>query len=439
MIEVTGDAPTDVTNSKFGLALSNTHTLKKGDEIKLIHNDATISSDAIIQKKEIDALVGYTQPIKFSLENKEGKTIIAKLDEVFESKPTPVEPEPIAPTPDPTPQPKPTPKPSSPAKSIATGRLAVVDLSSQMSNSVVSSIGDILSIMNGLINYDIDKNLYAASTHQASDVIPSIYPLRQSDELYITGFVSTKAFDAEYDTSKVELDGYSIIAGVAFKQENLMLGGFFEYGDGDFDSDIQGIKSSGDVDVTGLGILGRYDFNSNFYLDGYARVGGTKTNYNGNILNNHIKYDVKSTYYGLGLGVGYIAKLNSFTIDTRVGYDHTAIEGKDADGYINGIKQPLRFDDTKSNKVRLDSKFIYTNLSQIKPYLSANLEYEFDKDAIIIEPTTTSKVNADGFSGGVGIGLRYTPTNNFFLELEAKQSFGEVEQTDGRVSFGVKF
>jgi hypothetical protein len=120
------------------------------------------------------------------------------------------------------------------------------------------------------------------------------------------GFGAVSGSDVKYKTgSHVNADGWNVLAGVAATPQvangNLMVGAFFEYGDGNYDSHNSfasgKVKGDGDTKNYGIGVLGRYDFGNHVYVEGSVRGGRVKNDdFKATINGNRVKYDQDGNY-----------------------------------------------------------------------------------------------------------------------------------------------
>ncbi|MDR0672329.1 MAG: hypothetical protein LBF93_01435 [Zoogloeaceae bacterium] len=228
--------------------------------------------------------------------------------------------------------------------------------------------------------------------------------------------------------SHVDVDGYNLLVGVA---RGFRLGAgkatgglFFEYGNGDYTSsnsfNTGKVKGRGDTDYTGGGILARLDLASGAYVEGAARFGEVETDFRTAALGG-ARYDVKSRYYGLSVGGGYIAKLGE-TGELDV-YGRYAYSQQKGDKDILPTGEPLKFDAVESQRLRLGARYTNAFSSTAKGYVGAALEHEFDGEANARLTVAGFEREIDapelkGTSGIAEVGLTFTPSANNALSLD---------------------
>ncbi|MCL1981014.1 MAG: autotransporter domain-containing protein [Proteobacteria bacterium] len=235
---------------------------------------------------------------------------------------------------------------------------------------------------------------------------------------------------SRYDIgSHAEMTSVSLMAGLsrftALPSGDLVLGVFFEYGNGSYDTYAM-LHGDGDLDYIGGGIIGRMDFtkagNGHFYAEGSARIGNVDNDYTNNELRDfwgrEAKYDASSAYYGIHLGAGYLWDLApKATLDLYGKYFWTRQEG---DAVRLSTGESVAFDDVNSQRLRVGARFSYALNKTISPYLGAAYEHEFDGDT---DATTNGyAIGVPSLSGGTGmaeIGLTCKPSKELpvFIDL----------------------
>lgn len=238
--------------------------------------------------------------------------------------------------------------------------------------------------------------------------------------------------------SHVDVKGFSMLAGAAYKQNDWVIAGFIEGGSGNYDSynsfiNATSVHGEGNTKYYGAGLLGRYDFNNGVYLDGSIRAGKTDTDFKSNNLVSAqgvmAHYDSKSTYYGAHIGAGYAWDLAPQTqLDVSAKYLWTHQTGDNV--IVAG--DPIHFDSANSHRVRLNGQ-IHHNLSP-QVTLTGGLGYEYEFDGKVNATTYYAyHIDAPSLKGGSGIGevgLTFRPTNNNRLSLQANLR-GYVGQREG--------
>jgi len=146
---------------------------------------------------------------------------------------------------------------------------------------------------------------------------------------------------SRYDTGcHVDMSGLSLVTGLSkyvnLNSGSMTLGGFFEYGNGSYDTfnsfSNTSLHGNGNLHHFGGGILGRMDFRNHFYAEGSFRAGQVNNEYiNGDLqdaMGRAASYDSSSAYYGLHVGGGKIWNItNHATLDLYGKYLWTQQQG----------------------------------------------------------------------------------------------------------------
>jgi outer membrane autotransporter protein len=258
-----------------------------------------------------------------------------------------------------------------------------------------------------------------------------------------------------YNTgSNADVSSFSLMAGLAWGNDlnagHLTLGGFFEYGNGSYDTynsfaggpDVHG---EGDMYHLGGGILGRMDFNQGqagmFYAEASARAGSVNNDYkNGNLGGYAINYESDAAYYGIHAGMGYIWSLTEKTALDLYGKYFWARQ--DGDSVRLSTGDPIRFDDIDSHRLRAGGRFVYTVNDFIAPYAGAAYEQEFDGKA---KATVYGQaIAAPSLQGGTGIGeiglaFKATKTVPLSVDLGVQGYVGTREGVTGSLQVRYDF
>jgi hypothetical protein len=220
--------------------------------------------------------------------------------------------------------------------------------------------------------------------------------------------------------SQVEVDGYTLIAGLAGVKETragtLTAGAFIEHGEGNYDSynsftNAAKIHGKGDTSYTGGGILARFDFNETLYLEASMRGGQIKTDFNSNLYDGFGRaaaYDGKSRYMSSHMGTGYLLNLNeqnNINLYAQYLWSH-----QDGDSVKLTTGETVKFKAVDSQRTRLGMKWTHTINPKTHAYLGAAWEHEYDGKAnASIYGYRLDAPKLKGDTGMAEIGLTVTP------------------------------
>ena len=270
-------------------------------------------------------------------------------------------------------------------------------------------------------------------------------------------FAAMAGGSSKYHTdSSVKVDGVSLMAGVGrnFKTTNgnLMGGVFFEAGYGDLNTHNNvssgTIRGNGDSKYYGAGMMARYDVTTSAlkgtYVEGSLHIGRVKTNWDSSDLEGDsgkvsAKNDTSNMYYGLHAGVGYVWNLTKRANLDLYGKYYWAHQGSDS---TNVAGDPFHFDSTDSHRTRLGGRLNLNLTENVKPYLGAAWEHEFDGEANAqVYGFDVAAPTLKGDSGIFELGFSFKPAKNdnvsFDLGLQAYT--GVREGVAGTAQFKYKF
>ncbi|MBV2162720.1 MAG: autotransporter outer membrane beta-barrel domain-containing protein [Comamonas sp.] len=245
--------------------------------------------------------------------------------------------------------------------------------------------------------------------------------------------------------SHVDVRSFNLVAGLAkgLKQDNgeLTVGGFFEYGHGNYSSfnnfATGTVRGDGKTRSYGLGVLAHYALDSGLYGEVSLRAGRAEQDYNSNALGS---YDSKTHYVGSHIGAGKVWALSdSLGLDT---YAHYVWQRQSGDTVKLSTGETLAFDAVTSQRVRLGARLTKGLNDTVSAYVGAGYENELDGKA----RATTNGVPIDspsmkGDSGLVELGLNVRPLKNKALTLGVgvQGYFGQKEGVTGTLQVGYKF
>lgn len=250
--------------------------------------------------------------------------------------------------------------------------------------------------------------------------------------------------------SHVDVRSFNLVAGLAkgFKQANgeLTLGGFFEYGNGNYSSfndfTTGAARGDGKTRSYGLGMMAHYVLDSGIYAEGSIRTGRAEQDYHSYDLvpGTKVSYESKTNYVGTHIGVGKVWALNdSLTLDT---YAHYIWQRQGGDSVQMSSGETLAFDAVTSQRVRLGGRLTKSLSTAISTYVGAGYENELDGNA---KATTNGmpieSPSMKGASGLLELGLNVRPLKNkaLLVGIGLQGYFGQKEGVTGSLQIGYKF
>ena len=276
-----------------------------------------------------------------------------------------------------------------------------------------------------------------------------------------TGYGST-AFSAisggwsRYNVgSHTDVSGISLMAGLAWGQDRLTLGAFFEYGNGSYDTynsfaNAASVRGDGTINHVGGGVFGRMDFRhtgpGRFYAEAAGRVGDVRNKYQNGDFRDAVgrcaSYVTSSVYYGTYAGLGYLWNINGkASLDLHGNYFWTRQNGKSIT-LLAG--DPVTFGSVNSHRLRVGTRFSYTISKYISPYAGIAFEHEFDGKAraftnglLIDAPTLRGNTG----NGELGIVVKPNPGSRVpvTIDLGVQGYVGKREGVTGALRVGLAF
>lgn len=242
-----------------------------------------------------------------------------------------------------------------------------------------------------------------------------------------TSFWALTGGQYRYHTgSWADTEGFSLMTGAAkqvpVSYANLFLGAFFEFGVARLDTlnDSTGgsVAGHGDSRYAGGGLLARAVAEegplAGWYVEGSVRMGTLDTSWQSydlrDNMDRHAEYDTQTPYYGGHLSLGRRISLGEHLLADLYGsgfWTHQEGEGVD----MNGEK--VDFDGVDSRRLRLGARFEYSLTDNIRPYLDAAWEREFDGTArSVAQDFSIPASSLEGNSGIFELGLNMMPDDS---------------------------
>ena len=242
-----------------------------------------------------------------------------------------------------------------------------------------------------------------------------------------TVFASMAYNDMRYNTgSHVDFDGWNANLGFARRFKNgsgeLLVGPFFEYGKGDYDSYSEGIHAEGDGHFTGGGIFAKQKNNDGFYYEGSVRGGRVSADYSTDDMvtstgKKHVSYDYDASYYAFHVGLGKVYDLqNGSNIDAYLRYLYSHQNSFDATLSTN---EDYDFDSVTSSKIRTGLRWTKAANEQNKFYAGLAYQYEFDNEATAhYDGDSTLSPDLKGSSGMAELGWLVKPGKDSNMAID---------------------
>jgi hypothetical protein len=248
---------------------------------------------------------------------------------------------------------------------------------------------------------------------------------------------------SRYETgSYADVKGTSFMAGLAKEFANKTFGMFFEYGNGNYNTNNSfaggAVKGDGDNSYVGGGLLGKIALENNYYADASLRLGSVKSNFSGNLGGTDTSYNYDSLYYGAHLGGGKVFELGAQTkLDAYGKYLFTRQNGKD----VNlSTGDGVNFAAAYSNRVRVGVKATHNLSEVVAPYIGLAYDYELSAKFKATNMTGDA-IDAPSLKGSTGIGEIGVSVGSDALsvDLGAQGYAGKRKGVSGSLKLGYKF
>ena len=235
-----------------------------------------------------------------------------------------------------------------------------------------------------------------------------------------------------YNTgSHVDVHGLSLLTGLSWgknmeNDRSMLLGGFVEYGTGSYDTynsfaNSQTVNGDGDVYYFGVGALGRYELTSSVYTEGSFRLGNVRNKFHGSGygFNGDMGANYKSStmYYSAHLGAGHVWSTGKNDFDLYAKYLWTH---QNSESVTLSTGDPMNFESVNSHRARAGVRFSRAVQDNVRLYVGAAYEYEFDGKANassrhvdVMDPPSLK-----GSSGIADIGVTFNPSKSRPLSID---------------------
>lgn len=254
----------------------------------------------------------------------------------------------------------------------------------------------------------------------------------------LSTFGAVHGGSSNYQTgSRVDVDGYTLVAGASFQIDpSWIVGAFIEAGWADSDSHVNRTKGEGDHDYYGLGVASRYLVNDSWYVDGSFRLGQSSTEFKGLYDGDSAKYDSDSFYVTAHIGTGYLFSLtDSINLDMYGRYLVTYLDGDDVSLH-NQFNDKLDMDSTVTHAVRVGGRLTGSFCPYAGWKIGLAYEHVFDGDAdSSVNGLNLEVPSLEGDTGIMELGVTMKPGDKspWALDIGAKGYVGDREGVTGNM------
>ena len=235
---------------------------------------------------------------------------------------------------------------------------------------------------------------------------------------------------SEYLTgSNIDLSSVHALVGLAKKSGDLTTAVFADLGYGSASSHVNGVNAKSDHNYYGLGLTGRYDFDTGIYVKSGLHLGNMSTDFDGKYAEGIAGYDIDQMYIGAYLGGGYDIKLSDNTqLDIYGRYAYTYVDNEQT----HAANEKFKIDEINTHALRLGSR-LKGNLNEfISGYAGLAIEQVIDGDAdSSISNVALDSPSLEGTTGIGELGLTFNPKENVILNLGTKGYIGDRRGVQG--------
>ena len=240
--------------------------------------------------------------------------------------------------------------------------------------------------------------------------------------------------------SHVKTHTWNAILALGHKNEKKLstteYGAFFEYGTGNYSTFNGDERGDGSTRYTGGGILGKWQKNNGFYVEGSLRAGSIHDDAN-NVLRdangNPYSYTTDATYWGAHIGVGREIKLNKtdvLDLYAKYFYNHRGSVSFDAGGHYD-------LGAVESSVLRVGTRYTVKQNDNINYYGGLAVEHEFcGRASGFADGVAIRGADISGTSVRGEIGAKFKPDekSNVTLDLNLSGFAGKKEGLTGGLS-----
>ena len=240
--------------------------------------------------------------------------------------------------------------------------------------------------------------------------------------------------------SHVKTHTWNAILALGHKNEKKLstteYGAFFEYGTGNYSTFNGDERGDGSTRYTGGGILGKWQKNNGFYVEGSLRAGSIHDDAH-NVLRdangNPYSYTTDATYWGAHIGVGREIKLNKTAVldlYAKYFYNHRGSVSFDAGGHYD-------LGAVESSVLRVGTRYTVKQNDNINYYGGLAVEHEFCgrasgfADGVAIRG---ADISGTSVRGEIGATFRPGEKSNVTLDLNLSGFAGKKQGFTGGLS-----
>jgi len=240
--------------------------------------------------------------------------------------------------------------------------------------------------------------------------------------------------------SHVKTHTWNAILALGHKNEKKLstteYGAFFEYGTGNYSTFNGDERGDGSTRYTGGGILGKWQKNNGFYVEGSLRAGSIHDDANNvlrDITGTPYSYTTDATYWGAHIGVGREIKLNKTAVldlYAKYFYNHRGSVSFDAGGHYD-------LGAVESSVLRVGTRYTVKQNDNINYYGGLAVEHEFCgrasgfADGVAIRG---ADISGTSVRGEIGATFRPGEKSNVTLDLNLSGFAGKKQGFTGGLS-----
>lgn len=252
----------------------------------------------------------------------------------------------------------------------------------------------------------------------------------------LNAFAVMQGSSMHYDAlSGVDVSGFTLLAGAAVQQGNLIFASFVESGWGNSEGDIA--KNSTDLSYFGVGLAARNRFESGFYGEGAVRLGRASSDFAASFVEqgDRARYESDVFYATMQMAAGYELPLNDFVMaDMYARYTFSFLDNDSVD--LNDAAQSrAELDSVVAHALRIGARVKGGFTDAVNWKAGIAYEHMFDGAAGgTVDGVSITEAEMDGGSviGELGVSVKSgSETSPWTLQFALKGYLGEREGVSG--------